>query len=469
MNGNKSLAGSSDNENKREMRRQQMLTGPILRLLIKMGIPTVIGMLTATLYNMTDTFFIGWLHDSDMTAAVGVVFSFVSLVQALGFWFGYGSGNVMSRLIGRKNTGEAQIVSSCGIVMSMVVSAVLLAVLLPCIKPLALMLGGGASEKLFVYCIGYLRIMIFAVPFSLYATTVYNQLRLCGNVKDGMIGLMAGMLSNIILDPVLIIGFGLGIEGAGWATLAGQVLGAAVLTMLSFRHGNIPVTLRRCFFSGERIYHILAGGLPNFSRQAITSLALVLLNVSAAGYSVSLIAALTVSQKIAAVGYMVMIGFGQGFQPFCAMNYGAGKYGRVRKGYRITVVIGTAVMCVSAVLLLIFAGQFAGFFSSDPEVVSRGVKILRYQCLSFPLMGVYAISGMYMQNMGFYFRSLAISVARQGYVYIPLLYLLPYIFGESGLYILAPVSDIISAVIGMIIVYDRTKTLPKEDMIGTEP
>ncbi len=465
MRGTNASAGPEENEKKRELRRNRILTDPIPRLLIQMGIPTIIGMLTATLYNMTDTFFIGQLNNSSMTAAVGVVFSFVSLIQALGFWFGYGSGNVMSRLLGKQQTEEARTIASCGIVMALLAGLLLMGIMLPNMAQLAAVLGGHASDELSEYCIAYLRIMIFAVPFSLYATTLYNQLRLCGNARDGMIGLMVGMFSNIVLDPVLILGCGMGIEGAGWATLAGQTLGGAVLTFFSFRHGNVPVSLKHCRFTRLRIYHILAGGLPNFSRQAITSLAMVLLNAAAAGYDggISLIAALTISQKTAAMGYMIMIGFGQGFQPICAMNYGAGKYGRVRSAYRLTVITGTGILCISAVILAVFARQLTGLFTSDPEVLSRGVRLILFQCISFPVLGIYAVSSMYMQNMGFYFQSLLISVARQGYVFIPLLYLLPALFGEFGFYLLAPAADLISAAIGAAIVRNKVRMLPVED------
>ncbi|MCM1243926.1 MAG: MATE family efflux transporter, partial [Roseburia sp.] len=243
----------------KEQRRERIITAPLLPLLIKTAIPTIIGMLVTTLYNLTDTFWIGKLNNKSMTAAVGIVFAFVSFVQALGFWFGYGSGNVMSRRIGEGNEQEAEIVSSDGIVMALVTGTALMIPMLIWIEPLAALLGGDASESLMKYTIQYLRIMLIAIPFSLFATTLYNQLRLCGNVKDGMIGLLAGILTNIILDPIFIIFLHMEMLGAGLATLIGQILGAAVLAFLSCRHGNIPVRFNRCDLSGGRLYHILAG------------------------------------------------------------------------------------------------------------------------------------------------------------------------------------------------------------------
>ncbi len=439
-----------DKETK-EQRRERIITAPLLPLLIKTAIPTIIGMLVTVIYNLTDTFWIGKLDNKSMTAAVGIVFAFVSFVQAIGFWFGYGSGNVMSRKLGEKNEREAEIISSNGVVLATVTGIVLMIPMLIFVEPLAALLGGSASESLMEYTVEYLRIMLIAVPFSLFATTVYNQLRLCGNVKDGMLGLLAGILGNIILDPILIITLRMEMLGAGLATLIGQVIGAAVLTFLSYRHGNIPVKFNRCNFGGGRLYHILAGGAPNFSRQGITSIASVLLNVAAADFGEATIAAFTVSSRVAALGYMVMIGFGQGFQPICAMNYGAKKYDRVSKAFRLTVGIGTGLMLIAAAVCAVFAEPLVGIFSNDEEVISIGTEILRWQCVSFPFLAFYAVSSMYMQNCGKYMTSLIISISRQGIFYIPLLFALGAVLGDFGLYIVQPASDILSFVLAAVI------------------
>ncbi|MCM1479525.1 MAG: MATE family efflux transporter [Muribaculaceae bacterium] len=439
----------------KEQRREQIITAPLLPLLIKTAVPTIIGMLVTVIYNLTDTFWIGKLNSKSMTAAVGIVFAFVSFIQAIGFWFGYGSGNVMSRKLGAGDDKEAETVSSNGVVLAAATGIVLMIPMLIFVEPLAALLGGNASESLMRYTVQYLRVMLIAVPFSLFATTVYNQLRLCGNVKDGMVGLLAGILANIILDPILIIVFRMEMLGAGLATLIGQVIGAAVLTFLSYRHGNIPVRFNKCDFSGGRLYHILAGGAPNFSRQGITSVASVLLNVAAADFGETAIAAFTVSSRVASLGYMVMIGFGQGFQPICAMNYGAKKYDRVKKAFRLTVGIGTGLMIIAAAIFAMFAEPLVGILSKDGEVIQTGAAILRYQCVSFPFLAFYAVSSMYMQNCGKYMTSLVISVARQGIFYIPLLFALGAALGDFGLYTVQPVSDILSFVFAAIILAAR--------------
>lgn len=320
-------------------------------------------------------------------------------------------------------------------------------------KPLANLIGGSASPDVLNFTVQYLNIIIISIPFSLYAVTVYNQLRLCGNVRDGMIGLLSGMLSNMVLDPLLMFPLNMGFIGAGYATLIGQIIGCIVLTALAKRHGNIPISAKKARYSNARMYHILAGGLPNFSRQAITSVALVLLNVTAAHYGESMIAALTISSKIVALAFMIMIGWGQGFQPICAINYGAKQYSRVKEAFIITVTIGTIFLTAASIILFLHAEQCIGTMSNDDEVVSIGIKILRMQCFSLPLLGIFAVSSMLMQNIGNYFSALIISISRQGVFYIPLLYVLPTLYGKTGIYLIQPISDLLSFLLAVAVVY----------------
>ena len=435
----------------KQQRRERMLTAPLRPLLIKTAIPTMLGMLVTMLYNLTDTFWIARLNDEAMTAAVGIVFAFVSVVQALGFWFGYGSGNVMSRRLGVNREQEAAVISADGLGLAIGSGLLLLAASAWQLRPLAVLLGGDASEKLLEQTMAYLRLLLPSIPFSLYATTLYNQLRLCGNVKDGMLGLLSGMLVNMVLDPILILGLGMGTGGAGLATSVGQVIGAIVLTRLSFLHGNIPAGLRLFDLRQGRWKHILAGGAPNFTRQGITSLASVLLNRAAVPFGTSVIAALTISGRIASLVYMLMIGFGQGFQPICAMNFGAKQYDRVRRAFRLTVTIGTVFLTAASVLLYLFARPLTGIFTTDEAVLAAGCAILRYQCFALPLLGYYAVSSMYMQNIGKYGRALIISVSRQGFCFIPLVLLLPRLWGVTGLYLAQPLADALSFVIAIAV------------------
>lgn len=442
----------NSSNNKKEFRRKAILNDALLPLLVKTSIPTIIGMLVMVIYNLTDTFFVGILNNKSMTAAIGIVFSFMSFIQAIGFWFGYGSGNIMSKKIGENEEKEAEIISSIGILFAIVIGILIAILSWFFVLPLSKFIGGSASENLLNFTVEYLKVIIISIPFGLYSITLYNQLRLCGNVKDGMIGLLIGMVVNMVLDPVLMFGFKFGFIGAGYATLIGQITGCIVLTNLSEKNGNIAVDLKKARINKDRVYHILAGGIPNFSRQSITSIALILLNVVAAKYGDGVIAALTISSRILALAYMIMIGWGQGFQPICAMNYGAKQYDRVKKAFKFAVIGGTLFLIIAAILLYVFSEPLIKTMSNDNEVILVGAEILRMQCITMPLLGYFAISSMLMQNIGQYFWASIISISRQGIFYIPLLYILSNILGQFGIYLLQPVADVLSFGLAVIVV-----------------
>jgi len=442
----------NSSNNKKEFRRKAILNDALLPLLVKTSIPTIIGMLVMVIYNLTDTFFVGILNNKSMTAAIGIVFSFMSFIQAIGFWFGYGSGNIMSKKIGENEEKEAEIISSIGILFAIVIGILIAILSWFFVLPLSKFIGGSASENLLNFTVEYLKVIIISIPFGLYSITLYNQLRLCGNVKDGMIGLLIGMVVNMVLDPVLMFGFKFDFIGAGYATLIGQITGCIVLTNLSEKNGNIAVDLKKARINKDRVYHILAGGMPNFSRQSITSIALILLNVVAAKYGDGVIAALTISSRILALAYMIMIGWGQGFQPICAMNYGAKQYDRVKKAFKFAVIGGTLFLIIAAILLYVFSEPLIKTMSNDNEVILVGAEILRMQCITMPLLGYFAISSMLMQNIGQYFWASIISISRQGIFYIPLLYILSNILGQFGIYLLQPVADVLSFGLAVIVV-----------------
>lgn len=438
---------------KKEERRRAILNDPILPLLVKTSIPTIIGMLVMVIYNLTDTFFVGILNNKSMTAAIGIVFSFMSFIQAIGFWFGYGSGNIMSKRIGQGNEYEAEKISSIGILFALGFGILIAFISWIFISPLARFIGGSASESLMRFTVDYMRVIVLSIPFALYSMTLYNQLRLCGNVKDGMRGLLSGMLVNMALDPILMFGLGLGFIGAGYATLIGQIVGTILLTRLSRKNGNIGVDLKKVRINKERVYHILAGGMPNFLRQSITSIALILLNISAARYGDGLLAALTISSRILALAYLIMIGWGQGFQPICAMNYGASQYDRVKTAFKLAVLGATAFLILSAFGLHIFAKELIMTMTKDSQVIAYTRKLLNLQCLTLPLLGYFALSSMLMQNIGQYFWSSIISISRQGIFYIPLLYILTGAFGQVGIYLLQPMADLMSFILALFVVW----------------
>ncbi|MCR4789348.1 MAG: MATE family efflux transporter [Lachnospiraceae bacterium] len=449
---------------KREERIIKFTTADLFPLIVKMAIPSMIGMIVSTIYNMTDTFWVGKLNNEALTASVGVVFSFVSIIQAMGFWFGYGSGNYISRMLGKKDYEEAERMASTGVALAVMVGAVLLIVSLIFINPLVGLLGGDTSEELMMATKQYLQVTICTIPFMLFSNVIYNQLRLQGAAKSSMLGLLVGMLINMILDPVFILKLDIGVKGAAYASLIGQVTGCIMLYAETNKGGNVSIIPGKMKMDLFHIKEILSGGAPNFCRQGITSISSVLLNNAAGAFGVHVIASVTVSQRVLYIAYALVIGFGQGFQPVCAINYGAGKYDRVKKAFKLTWITVTVFLLIATPLLLINSNTLIGAFAKQPQVTEVAIRMLRAQCLALPFMGYYILSGMMLQNIGRFGLATSVTIAENGTVFIPVMLLATFFFGMEGLIYCKPAASLISLTYSLIIgTYAWKKYLKEKD------
>lgn len=444
------MSGISD-EQKREERFLKITTGSIYPLLVKMAIPSMVGMIVATVYNMTDTFWVGKLNDATLTASVGVVFTFVSIIQAIGFWFGYGSGNFVSRMLGKKKLAKAEEMASTGVLLGILVGVLLLGAGLFLLRPMAVLMGAGSSEELLEATVRYLRITVCSVPFMLVSNVIYNELRLAGSGGSSMIGLLVGMAANMILDPILILTAGLGIEGAAWASFCGQVLGVAVLYAGTKRGGNVRIMISKAKLDIQHVKEILAGGAPNFCRQGISSISSLLLNHVAGAFGVTAIAAVTIATRVLYIAYALVIGFGQGFQPICAMNYGAGKLTRIKKAFGMTLLTVTCFLIISAIVLLHFREGLVGAFTTEAEVASLAVSMLEIWCLILPFMGYYILIGMLLQNIGRFGLATSVTTLENGLCFMPSLLICCHFLGADGLIWCKPVASLASLLISLCI------------------
>ncbi|MGN0342717.1 MAG: MATE family efflux transporter, partial [Roseburia sp.] len=279
-------------------RREEMLTAPVEKLICRMALPTILGMLVTAVYSMTDTFFIGLLKNTTLTAAVGIVFYFMSLVQAVGFLFGYGSGNYIARCIGQDDEENAGRMAATGFVFAVGAGILIMGAGYLFLAELINILGGSASTELNEATREMLLVFLTGVPGMTGALCLYNQLRLEGNVGRAILGMGTGMLLNMVLDPILILGIDMGVSGAALATVIGQYVGLIVLWFISFRGDCIPVRPMYCVVEKEILKELFCGGSPNFLRQSITTISGILLNHVAGFYGDTVIAAFTVVNRI---------------------------------------------------------------------------------------------------------------------------------------------------------------------------
>lgn len=424
-----------------------MTEEPIPRLVCSLAVPTIISMLITSFYNMVDTFFVGRINTS-ATAAVGVVFSLMAIIQAFGFFFGHGSGNYISRQLGAQNMDEASKMASIGFFSALFTGMVLAVLGLIFIEPLARLLG--STETILPYAVDYLKYILVGAPYMTASLVLNNQLRFQGNAMYGMVGIVAGAVINIALDPILIFMCGMGIGGAALATIISQFISFMLLLWVSQRGPGIHISWKNARFSGYFLKEMVRGGVPSLCRQGLGSVATIALNVAAGVYGDAAIAGMSIVSRITMFAYSALIGFGQGFQPVCGFNYGAKLYDRVREAFYFCLKTAAGFLILLSVAGYIGAPQLIELFrKGDPEVTAVGIAALRFSCISFTLSGGIVMSNMLLQSIGMAVRASIVAAARQGLFFLPLIFILPTFFGLRGVEMCQMVSDILTFLLAM--------------------
>ncbi len=428
-----------------EEKREKMLTDPVELLVCKMAVPTIITMLITAFYNMADTFFVGRL-DTVSTAAVGLALPLMNVIQAIGFFFGHGSGNYMSRMLGKGDEKAASRMADTSAILSLSLGTLLALLGLLNIRPLAAALGAtpDLTPALMESTVQYVSVMLIGVPFIMTSFTMNNQLRFQGNAFYGMIGMAGGAVLNVILDPVFIFILDMGVKGAAAATVISQIVSFLILLKMS---GRLPLRKPDFYLSGEIISAIFRFGTPSLCRQGIMSIASVTLNHAAGNFGEAAVAAVSVVNKIVMLGGSAVIGFGQGFQPVCGFNNGAKRYDRIRKTFAFCIRASTAFMLLFGGLAFAFAPSLIAFFRDDPQVIEAGIPMLRFQCVTAPLQGIIIMTNMLVQNMGRTFSASFLAVARQGIFFIPLIIIMTKTMGITGLCLAQSAADLLTAAV----------------------
>ena len=426
-----------------EQKLKYMTETPLSKLILSLSVPTIISMLISSFYNMADTYFVGLIGSASASGAVGVIFPLMSIMQAVGFMFGHGSGNHMSRALGAGRTDDAQSMAATGFVSAFLAGLLIMLIGLTAAEPLVYLLG--STETIAPYAQQYIRYLMPGVPFLISSLVLNNQLRFQGSAFYGMIGISTGAVLNILLDPIFIFVLNMGVAGAALATSFSQFVSFVVLLLMTNRGANIRIRLRSFNPTLRRFAEIFRGGIPSLARQGLNSLASVCLNLAAGGYGDAAIAAMSIVSRVMQMTVSAIIGFGQGFQPVCGFNYGAKLYGRVRKAFWFCVRLCFCVLLVLAIVASIFAPQIISLFlAADPDVQRIGSLALRLQCICLPLFSFNCIANMMLQTMGIAGRATLLAVSRQGLFFIPAVLGLEKLLGLLGVQMAQPVSDLLS-------------------------
>ena len=455
------LKGGDSMDEKQAKKFKQMTEAPVGRTICRLAVPCIISMLVTAFYNMADTFFVGLLKSNAATGAVGVVFSMMAIIQAVGFFFGHGSGNFISRELGRQNTESASNMAATGFFSALAAGLLLCILGQLFLEPLAYLLG--STDTILPYAKAYLRIILLGAPWIMASFVLNNQLRFQGSAFYGMVGITCGAVLNVVLDPLLIFVLDLGIAGAAWATIISQFVSFCVLLAGCARDGNLRIRISRVQLKWSYFRSIAQGGLPSLARQGLASVASICLNQAAGPYGDAAIAAMGVVQRIMMFGSSALIGFGQGFQPLCGFNYGAQLYSRVRKGFWFCFKTSVVFLVAVAVLMAAFAPQLVAFFRDDPEVVAIGAAALRYQCVTFFFLSWSVMSQMMLQTIGRTGPATFLSMARQGIFFIPLVWVLSSSLGLVGIQLTQAVADVFTMVFAIPIQMKVLKELSVPD------
>lgn len=416
-----------------------MTTEKVPKLVCSLAVPTIISMLVTTFYNMVDTFFVGQINNQ-ATAAVGVVFSVMTLIQALGFFFGHGSGNYISRKMGERDYENAEKMASYSFFVCFFVGIIVAVVCFIFMKPLAIILG--STKTILPYTMDYMGIILIGTPFIMSSFVLNNQLRYQGSANYAMVAIVIGAIINIGLDPLLMFVCNLGIKGAAYATIISQITSFVILLLVSNKGQNIHISIKKCELKFIYLKEIIRGGAPSLFRQGLVSIATIILNNIAADVSDATVAAMSVVSRITMFANSTLIGFGQGFQPVCGMNYGAKLYKRVREGFWFCVKYSFVFLIVLSVLAYIFAPDLVELFRDDKKVIEIGTRVLRYQCLAFPLNSVIVLTNMMLQSTGKGIWATIVASSRQGFFFIPIVIILSEFYGLSGLEISQTIADV---------------------------
>ena len=436
-----------DNMSVLDRQYKEMTETSVEKLILRLSVPTIISMLVTNIYNMADTFFVGKLGTS-ASAAIGIVFSLMTINQALGFMCGHGCGSNISRKLGNKQGDAAIKFASTGFFMSLFLGVLIMIIGIIFMEPLLRIMG--STDTIMPYAKSYGICILLSAPFMTGSCVLNNVLRYEGKASLAMVGLTLGGVLNIIGDPIFIFVLNMGTLGAGISTAVSQVISFFVL----FAMFGGDRTVSRLRFSAiswdiKDILNILYTGLPSLIRQGMMSVSTMVLNYMSMPYGDAAIAAMSIVSRVCNFIFAIALGISQGFQPVSAFNFGAKKFKRVKRAFIFCCGLSMIILGILSVLSLIFSGHIIGLFRDDADVIGIGTLALRAQCIVLFVSPITLAASMMFQGAGENLASSIASFLRSGITFIPMVAILPRFFGIYGIQLAQPVADVISFVVVM--------------------
>lgn len=446
--------------NSQSKKMELLGSASIPKALLAMGIPTMIGMLVNAFYNLADAYFVGGLGESQM-GAISVVYPLGQVVVGLGLLFGNGAASYISRLLGQGDKENADKVASTALYSSVSVGAIIIIISMIFLHPILKLLG--ATDSILPYAATYAGIYIVSCIFNVFNVTMNNIVTSEGAAKTTMCALLIGAVLNIALDPLFIYVFDLGVAGAAIATAISQVVSTCVyLTYILRKKSVFHFRIKDCTYSREIMSEIFEIGIPTLIFQILTSLSISLINNAAGDYGDSAIAGMGVVTRLISMGSLSVFGFIKGFQPIAGYSYGAKKFDRLREAIKTSILWSTVFCVIFGLVLALFPTAIVSQFTKgDAEMIRIGAASLRANGITIMLFGFYTVYSSLFLALGKGREGFILGACRQGICFIPVILLLPMVWGLNGILYAQPIADVLSAIITMFMAIPLHKKLNK--------
>ena len=425
-----------------------LTTAPVPRVIGKMAAPAMVSMLMTSFYNMADTYFVGKIS-TQATAAVGVSFALMSVIQAIGFFFGQGAGTYISRELGARNVRHAEEMASFSFFVAIASGIVLMVLGLCFLTPLSIALG--STPTILPSTKEFLVMVLMGTPFMIGSMVLNNQMKFQGNANYAMFGMLSGGIVNLILVPLFIFGMNLGVFGAGLGTFIGQVCGFVVLLIMSHMGGNIIISPTKFRATKRYVREVFRGGTPSLTRQGLAAISTSVLNLAAGAYGDAAIAGVSIVSRISFLILSAVIGLGHGFQPFCGFNYGAGNNVRIKQGYYFCLKVSMLGLLGGIAICFPLATPIVTLFRHDADVIAVAAATFRWQMVTYPLVAFVTLSNMMMQTMGKSLSANLVAAARNGICFIPMILLFSHWFGLKGIEMCQSASDVLTFLVTAVL------------------